>query len=46
MADSKQLFLVDELPYKALKDYFEKNEHKLKMPEMFKQNEKRFDMFR
>ncbi|KAK2184205.1 hypothetical protein NP493_278g03093 [Ridgeia piscesae] len=45
MADSKQLFLVDELPYKALKDYFEKNEQKLKMPEMFKENEKRFDMF-
>ena len=46
MADPKQNFFVDELPYKALKDYFEKNEQKLKMPEMFKENDKRFEMFR
>ncbi|KAI0238797.1 Glucose-6-phosphate isomerase [Lamellibrachia satsuma] len=45
MADPKQNFFVDELPYKALKDYFEKNEQKLKMPDMFKENDKRFEMF-
>ena len=46
MADLQQNFLVDELPYKALKEYFEKNEQKLRMTEMFKANEKRFEMFR